>query len=744
MKSITVGLTLCLLFGLTIVHADIPIPENPGWRPVKDDVYLQESATLVETKQSLSSVAVYGGIAYVGTTEGIAEVRNDALLPTAGPTVATIRLRVIGATLWALTDDGLWSYDGTTWTHVSDVPVVDITEHGKKVIAVTATQIYRLEGSQLTPLLARESKDPILGVQSYSETIYVRHAKQLGFLKADRLEYYEVEDWNELPLGGETRDMQSLGNQVVVATSRGLGILRGASWHDVQGPQGLPYEDTTCVAPGFDHDYWVGTTRGAARFVDGAFQFFGAGRWLPNDKVNAIATGDNVVYLATDGGLSIIRYLPFTLQKKAAHYKQQLKDWGMLRLGMITLLNRNADGTYQRFFGDNDIGYTCHYLDALCFEYAVTKDPAVREEAVDIFKTIKWSEEITPIDGYPARSIHAVGEKGRRTDLGSAGRPAEWNRSGDGLWEWKGDTSSDEVVAHVYSVSLFHDLVAEGAEKKAAAEHLERLIGHIVDNGWVLMDLDGKPTVWAQWSPEFIFSPEHVDERGLNALQALSFAAVANRICPSPKFAAARQQLLDWNYLDNVLRQKRTFPHYTRFDDRLAFLAYYPVLRYETDPEVRAPLMRSLQRSWEIKRIEKQTWFDFIYGALTGNDCEPEQASDHLRAYPLDCFKYAYTNSHRSDLQNPTDYINYLENWKPLTPRDVGWQRWNRSFQQLDSDSSTAVLDPSGWLDAYWMGRYYGMIEAPTTEDPTLTTVEPRTDQPGAAPYIGPERPPIF
>lgn len=724
--------------------AQIPLPAHPGWTPVADDVYLQESASRIETTTPLLSVAVFEGKAYVGNSQGVSRVDELVLTPAGGPNTEVSLLRTLAGKLWAVAKNGLWKYDGFQWTHVSEIPIVDICIHGESIAVATSNQVFLWNDGALVPLLEQESVQPILGIQDYSETLYVRHANQLSFVEKGKLNYNDVEDWRNLPVGAETRDMAALGSKIVVATSRGLGILRGASWHLVQGAQGLPYEDTTCVAPGFAGDCWIGTSRGAARCQEGTFTYYGYERWIPADRVNAIATEDKVVYFATDGGLGIIRFLPYTLQKKAALYKQHLKDWGMLRLGMVTVLTPKPGGGYQRFFGDNDIGFTCHYLDALCFEYAVTHDQAVREEAVDVFKTIKWSEEITPLKGYPARSIHAVGEAGARTDLGSAGLPAEWNRSADGLWEWKGDTSSDEVVAHVYTVSLFHDLVANEIEKKAAVEHLERLLGHIVDNGWSLMDLDGKPTVWGQWGREFVFSPEHTDERGLNSLEALSFAAVANHLFPNEKFAHALETLIDWGYLENVLRQKITFPHYTRFDDRLAFLSYYPLLRYETDPAVRAPVMRSLQRSWEIKRIEKQTWFNFIYGALTGNDCEVEKAADHLRSYPLDCFSYAYTNSHRQDLQNPSDYINYLETWRPLTPRDVGWQRWNRSFQQLDGGGGMAVTDPSGWLDAYWMGRYYGMIEAPETTDPALITVEPRTDSPGAGPYDGPARPPIF
>lgn len=744
-RSVGALFFLIVLFGLALrANADLPIPAHPDWEPIADEVFLQEVARRIETEAPLLAVAVHGGTAYVGDERGVHRVDGGKLVATGGPQSPIQRLRVLGETLWAVGSEGVWRYAGGTWTRVASGPYVDVCLHLGEVIVASEEHVYLLDGSSLDPLNKRPSRAPILGVQSYSETIYVRHSDRLGLLHDGRFQYDDVADWNELPLGSKTRDMLVLGSRLFVPTDRGLGVLRGSSWHTVLGTDGLCYEDTTCVAAGFSRDYWIGTTRGAIRAVNGEFQYFGYAAWLPHEKVNAIAAGDHTVYMATDGGLGIIAYEPVTLQKKAAWYKRHFREWDMIRLGLVTLLSPNPDGTYSRGFGDNDVGYTCHYLNGLCFEYAVTGDPAVRDEAVDIFKTIKWSEEITPILGYPARSICAIEEPGNRGKTGSAGRPAEWNRSEDGLWYWKGDTSSDEVVAQIYAVSLFHDLVAKGIEKEKAVEHLERIIGHIVDNGWVLRDLDGKPTVWGQWSPDFIFSPYHTDERGLNAVQALGFMAVANSLFPSDKFQKARQQLIDWSYLRVTLRQKITFPGYTRFDDRLAFLSFYPLLRYEKDPAVRGPLMRSLQRSWEVKRIEQQTWFNFIYGALTGNDCDNAKAVNHLRLYPLDCTGYSYTNSHRHDLQNPAGYINYLENWKPLTPRDVGWQRWNRSFQQLDSQRGGTILDPSGWLDAYWMGRYYGMILPPSTTDPALISVEPRDVRFGPGPYQGPARPPVF
>ena len=58
--------------------------------------------------------------------------------------------------------------------------------------------------------------------------------------------------------------------------------------------------------------------------------------------------------------------------------------------------------------------------------------------------------------------------------------------------------------------------------------------------------------------------------------------------------------------------------------------------------------------------------------------------------------------------------------------------------------SGQAVIDPSGWLDAYWMGRYYGMILPPETDDPELLEAPDLEPGQGAAPYDGPPMPDVM
>lgn len=741
-----------VLFALVLLQASslpaqLPVPKNPLWEPIVDKVYLQEVPTLIPTEQALTTVAVHEGIAYLGHQQGLLRLEGETLKREPLPSGPVSRLKTLNGTLYAVSGHGLWRLQNGNWSQLTDKPVADLCLHNDQIVIASGKNLFALNGDSLEELTAKKDRHgeggDLLGITSYSGTIYVHDGKQVGLLAKGHILYDGIADWGKLQRGCTVHDLLRVGSKLFVATNEGLGLLRGMTWYHITGEEGLCYEQTTSLATGFDRDLWIGTERGAIRHVNDEYQYFNDQRWLPNNHVNGIATGDQVVYIATNGGLSIIRYEPYTLAKKAAYYERWLKEWGMKRLGFVHILLWE-DGRWVREVSDNDVGYSSHYLNAKCFEFAVTGNPEVRVEAVDMMKTVKWSEEITSVDGFPARSIYAVNEETHKAKHGSGGLPAEWHATPDGLWEWKGDTSSDEVDAHLYETTLFLSLVATAEEKVWATEHLRRVIGHIVDNGFVLRDADGKPTRWGRWDPEYLQTPYGAGARGLNGMEAFSYLTTALHFTGDEKFAKAKAYHLKQGYLLDILRQKIVFPpnYNTPFDDRLAFYAYYPLIQYETDPDLKSLWLRSLERSWEIKRNAAAPWFNFIYGAVTGNDCETDRAVDHLRGWPLDLRRYNFSNSHRSDLHMPKGYRMYAEQPRAFNPRETEPERWDGDFLRQDgSHGGNRVSDPSGWLDAYWMGRYYGMITPPQTDDPHLTTVPERNLRFGANPYDGPPRP---
>jgi hypothetical protein len=771
-----VSISLCLWL-VNISYAAVPAQEvsrtPPGsqvrrlWAPVADEVYLQEVGEKVVTDKPAAAVALRGEAAYVVVGGALKILRGGVLVDAEGAPVGVKRLRSLDGALWAVAEQGTYRYAGNAWERVDERPFTDLCLHLGKVYGATRDDLFRFEDGKFVNLrpaggylstdttliredFSQELADPVeIGpverIASYSGTLYMLRSGSLALLEGKTF-VPDVADWGALP-SPVTRDLLALGSRLYVATDRGVAVLRGMALTSLRGPDGLPYEDTTYLAAGFDGDVWIGTSRGAIRKTEGEYHYFGAQHWLPGNYVRDIAVGDHVVYIATDGGLGIIRYEPYTLLKKAAYFERELEEWGFKRLGFVHQLYWSGDKDgWLREISDNDGGNTAQYLAAMTFKFAATGDEKARAEAVEAFKAMVWLDDITPKPGFIARAVWSVkGDEGQRSTRGSGGLPAKWYPTADGLWFWKGDTSSDEVNAHMHTVSLFHDLAARGSEKARAAKHIANIASHIKDNGWVLRDMDGKPTRWGRWDPDYLQRPYGMMSRGLNGMEAQTYMHTALALTGDEQFQAGLEQLLQWRYHTYTVRQKLTYPpeEGVPWDDELAFRCYYPLLRYATDPELRSIYLRSLERHWEVMRMQQIPFFNFIYGALTGNDCEVPQAVKHLREWSLDLVTHSYHNSHRSDLAPRPGYVPYAGGTRAISPRESCAKWGSRSALEYDGgDGGHSVTPPIGWLEDYWMGRYYGFIEPPMGQTPELTTVPPRMlARNGAAPYDGPPRP---
>jgi len=721
--------------------------------PVRDEVFLQEVGRKVVWNEGLTSVAVRDGHVYAGTAKGLLTLAGTNWVVDASMSVPIQRLVSAKGSIWAMTASGLHRRDSAGWTRVTAERVTDVSEFRGEVVASVGSRLFRVRGEALEPWTTNAARFPITRVVSHNDTLFVHGTGRLaplsrgvfGGLDAYTWAADQAWDWGTLP-STTTRDALSVGSALYLATDRGLGVLRGMSLSTVRGEQGLPYEDTTCLAVGFTNDVWIGTTRGAIRWVGGAFQYFAGQRWLPGERVSGIAVEGRTVYVATDRGLGAIEYEPYTLAKKASYYERHLEEWGQKRLGFTHKLEWDAGlKEYVREVSDNDGGYTGNYLAAQAYRYAVTKDPEARREATNTFHALRWLEGMTGIPGFSARSVWAKGERGHQAGHGSGGYAAEWHDTKDGKFEWKGDTSSDELCSHFYSFALFLELVAQGDEVGLVKAHLSRTVSHLIDHGWRLVDVDGKPTRWGRWDPEYFLTDEGKYDRGLQAVELLSFMKTAEVLTGEAKFAEAYRKLIGMGYAEYTLRARNTFPpdSVLHFLDELAFWCYWNLLRYEQDPELRALYRRGYERSYEVVRVEQQPWFNYLYGALTGNPCEPEASVEHLRSWPLDLRVWSYQNSHRTDLRTPSGYVALKGGAKTFAVRETEPCRWDHWVMQADGGAGgNDVVEPGAWLLAYWMGRYHGYIGAPTVTDRALLEVEhSRERELGARAYEGPPRP---
>ena len=477
----------------------------------------------------------------------------------------------------------------------------------------------------------------------------------------------------------------------------------------------LPSRDVTVIAESAGVT-WVGTQQGAVRSSDGfrTREYFAGRRWLPDDRVTGLALDGTAAWIETPAGVAKIDYVPTTLEEKSAAFVKRIQDrhvrWG---LTADSQLDKPGDlSTNRTRSTDNDGLWTAMYVAAEAFRFKVTGAADARENAKRGMQAILRLEEITGIPGFPARSFIKTGVDVQPSD-------GEWHDTADKQWRWKGDTSSDEIVGHYFVYPIYYDLVATEDEKPALRGIVDRITNHILDHGYQLVDLDGQRTRWGWWAPELIW--DDADETGLRSLHILSHLRVALYMTANPqyrqKYQAAYDELVSKHRLHLLTRnQKVIVPgHINHSDDELAFMSFYPLLRYEPDPALLAVYKESLERSWQIERPERNPLWNVIYAAGTGaQEFDRPETVRTLREIPMDLVEWTVTNSHRADVPvDPmSDRFKRRQALVVLPYDELPMSKWNGNPYNLDGGNGGRSEDDGAYfLLPYWMGRYHGLIE---------------------------------
>ncbi len=461
---------------------------------------------------------------------------------------------------------------------------------------------------------------------------------------------------------------------------------------------------------------WISTKHGLfCQTFRSAPRYFGGNRWLPSDEVTGIGVGPNTdeVWIETAQGFSRIRHQSFTLAEKSAAFVERIRA-RHVRHGLTSDSQLKIPGdlsSNQMVSSDNDGLWTAMYVAAECFRFKVTGDAKARDYARQGMQALLRLESITGISGFPARSFIKKGEDVQPSD-------GEWHDTPDGLWRWKGDTSSDEIVGHYFVYPIYYDLVADEAEKKTLSAALDRITNHILDNNYQLIDVDGKKTRWGWWGPDVIW--EDPDELGLRALHLLAHLRSAMHVTQSEALRAKYQRHYDeliskHRYHLLMRNQKINIPgKVNHSDDELAFLSYYPLLQYETDAALRKVYQESLERAWLIERPERNPLWNYIYAVGTGAKTFDHDASLHtLQDIPLDQIEWTVKNSERHDVIGDVyaDRHGHAQALTVLPYRELPMHKWNGNPYQLDGGNGGRSEDDGAYfLLPYWLGRYHKLI----------------------------------
>jgi len=503
------------------------------------------------------------------------------------------------------------------------------------------------------------------------------------------------------------------GADIIFSSAHTIGCIAGNGEHWVwRATEGLPYGPVRSIRSDGD-SFWFGTNKGAI-LKDTSWQYFYGKRWLPHGKVNDIlqlSTGE--VWIATAEGISELKNIAISLEQKANHYENIIDKRhnrrGLINTSKLVVAGDTASSVMEN--EDNDGLWTACYLAAQCFRYAATKSPDAKQKAIRTFEALERLETVTGIPGYPARSYATASDK---INPSRSPHPKHWHFSPDGKWQWLDDTSSDEITGHIFTLSLFYEMVADTTQKLRVKALINRIASHIVDNNFHLIDADGKPTRWGIWHPDSLnHSRNWMYERGLNSLQILSFLKTAIHYTADPKFEKAYQILVEKHgYLQNAVNVKMYGPFETSHsDDILNFFPYYGLFRYAANDTAHAYILKSLERSWKNVRNDHMPVWNVIASALLAKDCDLHIALQELQQYPLDLIDWSVENSHRWDLEKDplVDRGRRQQAVHAIPSPESGISRWNTNPKRLDVGRNGETEDSGTYyLFAYWMGRYYG------------------------------------
>jgi hypothetical protein len=309
--------------------------------------------------------------------------------------------------------------------------------------------------------------------------------------------------------------------------------------------------------------------------------------------------------------------------------------------------------------------------------------------------------------------------------------------------QFKGDTSSDEIVGHQFVYPLVHDLLCENDnERKQAYELLLNITTHILTHNWYLVGENHTHTTWGIWNPNEMNNNTYYQEtRGLNSLQILAFLLQAYGYSGDDRFLDGANELIGvYDYDVNLINEKMIAVCDIDFsDDELAYLSYFNLVyafhtihssnKLTQKQKENAKLiidnleeymMIGLDLSHKYKQMEKSPFYNFIYcyvsnGTYSLFDCESLSNDGiwYMQRFPLELINWPQYNSIRLDVQinQPASCSSPNLFSLNLLPPDERWaHKWSGGAFDLNDGDASIEDDPTIYLIAYWGMRYLHLL----------------------------------
>lgn len=627
-----------------------------------------------------------------------------------------------------------------------DAPVVDISVAlDGSFWLITENTLFLMENGEFKEIVDLPEETVCLAAldnkSKYGETVYVGSLVEgLMSMKGKRRHWAELLP-NVTGVSSQKINciqIDALGH-LWVGSDEGLNIYDGKNyWFNGSEFYSVPDGSFNDMFFAADGKKYFATNTGIITLIEGKISYFSFGAWLMHPTVTKITVSDKgTIAAVTPRGISVITAQYMTLEEKANHYDEMAVKYFTRNEGyqVDRVLRKYGDlesGWLPN--SDNDGLFTGLYCASQCFRYAVTGDEKAKANAKRAVEAMIKLTEVTEKPGFTARATRYSNEE----NFGDGNRE-EWHAvEGNPDCEWLGETSSDEMTGHYFAYGIYFDLVADKKEKKKIAQVVKTITDHILENNFHLCDVDGVPTTWANWEPELLNNDDRwFYERGTNSLEMLSFLKTTYHVTGEEKYNDVYKMLIEkHHYAMNCIQYKVEDGHVAHIDDQLDFTNIYPLIVF-TDNEAEKEIFKmGLTHHWQYERVERSPMFNIVYGSLTNNNCDVENAAKSLSEMNLDLICWPVYNSYRKDivwdteqeamgippqLKYPVEYsarafCNYDGNQFVC---DSGAEEFVYINNKIVNRTSTlpssgargmrAVM-PYNFLLPYWMGRFHGLL----------------------------------
>ena len=296
---------------------------------------------------------------------------------------------------------------------------------------------------------------------------------------------------------------------------------------------------------------------------------------------------------------------------------------------------------------------------------------------------------------------------------------------------YKADTSSDEITLQMLCYVFAHKYLAcdDPELDEIIKDAVKTNIGFIIDNGFYLADFSGEPTTWAKWNEEYFCTEDGYVDGALNSAELLFYLKAVMEITGEKG---------RWEETYNYLINERgyadmTEKHYDRMvqfamatgaeyweeimygDHMLATASFYVLCTLETDETLLGKYRRGY-KSWRssIAR-EHNPGYDFMYIlACPDETIDPGRVVEWFARFNVSRLASSVSLVGRHDIPY-TETANGYKQCSTLLPPDERFiSKYDRNtleYKNEDSGGKYCIESSYYYNYAYWMGRYFGIID---------------------------------